>query len=490
MNRNETTKFLEDKKTYKKVLGILESVSTSEGFGFESELVDLIAGGSVANTIYHLLNKERSPKPIINDIDVFSMEENNDIFFRNHSEEHFLIGEGITNETHVDGYGRIWVGKYGNTLSMVSTTRNGLLNKINLYVTNQHKDFNPVDYYGDVISVFDLSNCQVALDRVNEKIIYTDRFLDFLLTHKIEITNLNQPLQTAFRLNKKVLELGCIETNIESEINLLKHSSLIYGSYNNNYVGPVWQKKIKDNKEFFLKIFKFKKNKAFYGPTEPTSFVYTFKTFEVRHNFNNLRRFTNHSSLMAYWDIFVRGNNPKLKSKIEGYIPKLVTNQYSKGSKSSNYTPLKSNISLLQEGNIEFHDFIFDYLGESPNYLNGDIEHEFDKLSYIRKIINETHQFLDFRFTVVNTLEDHVKFLNYFEDKFCKNGQWRSHDIRKLVLMRHNKSSLTSNSYEEKLTDLKNCINNLLVRFTGRKMRHNFIKKKIGTTDFEDTYWF
>ena len=115
MNRNETTKFLEDKKTYKKVLGILESVSTSEGFGFESELVDLIAGGSVANTIYHLLNKERSPKPIINDIDVFSMEENNDIFFRNHSEEHFLIGEGITNETHVDGYGRIWVGKYGNT---------------------------------------------------------------------------------------------------------------------------------------------------------------------------------------------------------------------------------------------------------------------------------------------------------------------------------------------------------------------------------------
>ena len=157
---------------------------------------------------------------------------------------------------------------------------------------------------------------------------------------------------------------------------------------------------------------------------------------------------------------------------------------------SSNYRPLKSNISLLAESSLEFHDFIFDYLGENQNYLNGDIENEFDKLSYVKKIINETQHFLDFRFTLVDSLDDHVKFLNYFESKFCKNGQWRSNDIRKLVLMRHNKSSLTSNSYIEKLVDLKNCINNILVRFTGRKMKHNFNQNKIGTTDFEDTYWF
>lgn len=487
MDKKEIINFIEDKKTYDKVLGILKSLDTSENKNFDSEVEDLIAGGSVANTIYHLLYKERSPKPIINDIDLFSMEVNDDIFFWNHTDEHFLSGEGIGNETNVDGYGKIWVGKYGNTLSMVSTSRNGLLNRINLYVTTQSKVFNPVDYYEDVISVFDLSNCQVALDRVNQKIIYTERFVEFLLTHKIEITNLNQPLQTAFRLNKKVLELGCVETNVESEINLLQHSSLIFGSHNTN-IGPIWQKKIKDNKEFFLNIFRFKKNGAFYGPNEE-SFIYLFKTFELRHNFNNLRRFTNHSSLMAYWDIFVRGKNPKVKSKLEGYIPKLSSNQYSKTIMSSNYKPLKTNISLLAES-VEFHDFIFDYLGTSPNYLDGDIENEFDKLSYVKKIISETQQFLDFRFTLVDTLDDHVKFLNYFEGKFCKNGQWRSNDIRKLVLMRHNKSSLTSNSYIEKLTDLKNCINNLLVRFTGRKMRHNFIKKKIGTTDFEDTYWF
>ena len=488
MNKREIINFLEDKKTYEKVLDILRPLDNSDNKNFGSEVEDLIAGGSVANTIYHLLYKERSPQPIINDIDVFSMEVNNDIFFRTPTDEHFLIGEGISNETNVDGYGKIWVGKYGNTLSMVSTTRNGLLNKINLYVTNQSKGFNPIDYYDDVISVFDLSNCQAALDRVNQKIIYTERFVEFLLTHKIEVTNLNTPLQTSFRLNKKVSELGCTETNIESEINLIKHSSLIFGSYN-NYVGPIWKERIKENKEFFLNIFKFKKNGAFYGPNEE-SFVYIFKTFEIRHNFNNLRRFSSHNSLMTYWDVFVRGKNPKLKSKLESYIPKLTSNQYSKTIMSSNYKPLKSNINLLAENNVEFYDFIFDYLGENPNYLNGDIENEFDKLCYVKKIINETQQFLDFRFTLVNTLDDHVKFLNYFEGKFCKNGQWRSNDIRKLVLMRHNKSSLTSNSYTEKLTDLKNCINNLLVRFTGRKMRHNFTQKKIGTTDFEDTYWF
>ena len=488
MGKKEIINFLEDRKTYEKVLDILKSLDTSENKNFDSEVEDLIAGGSVANTIYHLLNKERSPKPVINDIDLFSMEVNNDIFFRNHTDEHFLMGEGISNETNVDGYGKIWVGKYGNTLSMVSTTRNGLLNKINLYVTKHSKEFNPIDYYEDVISVFDLSNCQVAIDRVNQKLIYTERFLEFLLTHKIEITNLNQPLQTAFRLNKKVLELGCVETDVMSEINLLQHASFIFGSHN-NYVGPIWREKIKDNKEFFLNIFRFKKNGAFYGPNEE-SFVYIFKPFELKHNFNNLPRFTSHGSLMAYWDIFVRDKNPKVKSKLEGYIPKLTSNQYSKTIMSSNYKPLKNNISLLEGTNVQFHDFIFYYLGESPNYLNGDIENEFDKLCYVKKIINETQQFLDFRFTLVSTLDDHVKFLNYFEGKFCKNGQWRSNDIRKLVLMRHNKSSLTSNSYKEKLTDLKNCINNLFVRFTGRKMRHNFTQKKIGTTDFEDTYWF
>ena len=133
MDKKEIINFLEDRKTYEKVLDILKSLDTSENKNFDSEVEDLIAGGWVANTIYHLLNKERSPKPIINDIDVFSMEVNNDIFFRNHTDENFLMGEGISNETNVDGYGKIWVGKYGNTLSMVSTTRNGLLNKINFH---------------------------------------------------------------------------------------------------------------------------------------------------------------------------------------------------------------------------------------------------------------------------------------------------------------------------------------------------------------------
>ena len=89
MDKREMINFLEDKKTYEKVLDILKSLDTSDNKNFDSEVEDLIAGGSVANTIYHLLNKERSPKPIVNDIDIFSMEVNEDIFFRNHSDEHF-----------------------------------------------------------------------------------------------------------------------------------------------------------------------------------------------------------------------------------------------------------------------------------------------------------------------------------------------------------------------------------------------------------------
>jgi hypothetical protein len=103
-----------------------------------------------------------------------------------------FINNNITDNVgiHLDSYGRAWIGSNGEHIKMVSSERFGDINKvtINVYSPNNN-NFNEVDYYKELLGVFDLNCCMAGLDRINNKIIYTEQFIDFLFTHKIEVTN-------------------------------------------------------------------------------------------------------------------------------------------------------------------------------------------------------------------------------------------------------------------------------------------------------------
>jgi len=71
------------------------------------------------------------------------------------------------------------------------------------------------------INDFDINACQIAFNFIDNKIYYTDAFVDFLFTLELNYTQINSPLRTFLRLNRKVEQFPFLNFNLEDSFQAL-----------------------------------------------------------------------------------------------------------------------------------------------------------------------------------------------------------------------------------------------------------------------------
>ena len=263
MDKKEIIEFLNKEETYNIVeKQIIKSslLELSRDYTYEQYPLSqgYIAGGSIANTIYNILYKKNT-EPVINDIDFFIFKKTEDIDWGSTSvvgDERFINNDNLN--LNSDGYGNVWFGPNGENMRMVSSVRNLNWNTILICVGTNSDEINQQDYYKGLLDNFDLNCCCAGLDTINKKIIYNNKFIEFLVNDKIEVVSLLTPLNTAIRLiNKtKALKTNC---DLKSEIELLKHGFLEDTMPRHKTIGKIWYDKYRKNKRFVNKHFIVKK---------------------------------------------------------------------------------------------------------------------------------------------------------------------------------------------------------------------------------------
>lgn len=156
----------------------------------------LLAGGSLANTIWALKN---GTDPVINDIDIFvyvgHLENIND---RNNNTLFRYVEKDIQ---YVDDYAGVREHPVDKRFYVIKeSTNEGMLNTI----TYDASDIDPML----ILDSFDLSCTAVGFDLSSGNFYWTNDFENFLETGKIRVSNVCTPSHTAIRLVKKGVELG------------------------------------------------------------------------------------------------------------------------------------------------------------------------------------------------------------------------------------------------------------------------------------------
>ena len=401
MNKQEIIDFLNSEETYNKVFELINDECQSNGTHLNAHpLEHFIAGGSVANTIYFLLNKHKFDKPVINDVDFFCFEEN----LNNHSiyEESF-IGFNINERPQLDGYGGIWFGSFGEHFSMSHSERDGVVNKIVVNVKQYTTKGLNFDFcYKSTIENFDLNCCGAGLDRLNKRIVYTDEFIWFLMNHKIEVTVINNPIQTTVRLYNKTNELKIDGSNFLDEVSLLQHS---YDTAACNWnIGPIWQEKLKLHTNLINQFYELNTefiSSGFYDGRD----IYKPKKIKPRVNIDEL--VFGKKPLLFFWDLFVRGKNDYLKNKLIEFYDRVGIN------------PFKSH-SIIG-GDLTFSPKDVVRKITPINYLHSMVDSEVDvddliKINQFFVKIQDDMPLVDvMKIFMVDNIKDQLKFMNFID---------------------------------------------------------------------------
>lgn len=472
MDKKEIINFLKNKKTYKQVLGLIEDLSQKNGVSLKDYPQEyFLAGGAVANTIYYLLNKDKIDGPIINDIDLFFFNHVNERSWGYNNTENF-IQEYINQVTTIDSYGRVWLGSYGEEIRMVSSERFGIVNKITINVNLLQKEFILSDYYEQLLKNFDLNCCSVGLDMVNQKIIFNDKFVEFLVTNQIEVTSLAQPLQTSVRMLKKSKELKTDISNFEKEMLLLQHSFLITPS---RFIGPEWMVKA-DNYSFFLGDY-FMQDPYTKMVDNLTLYNYTSKDFTLMPYMGQFK-FKNEKSLLVFWDIFVRMKSPEKFNKILSFY--IIKKGLRNGDKTEMWsrTSLKIKTKLVNESDFDF----IDCLQISEKYF--DCDFSLDDLitidNFFKLLNNHQNHFSNAQPFIVDKLNNQIKMIDYFNKNFIdKNGEIKTKVLYKIFSKSsYNKKDIlgiSSLDVDEKINFFDRLVNNIWIREKNSNLfKHNF----------------
>ena len=155
-----------------------------------------LAGGALSNWIIH--RTLRTSSPIINDLDVFTID--------NVSTENTWI-TSLTSwnpEIVQSGYNYIMKLSFENWYKILTCKREGLVNYISVEVS-------PGSGYKSILENFDLDLCAIGCDLSTREVIYTPAFEKFFdqLPQKREFSlqNLNSPDKTLIRALKKSIQL-------------------------------------------------------------------------------------------------------------------------------------------------------------------------------------------------------------------------------------------------------------------------------------------
>jgi hypothetical protein len=477
MNRKEIIQFLEKEETYNQVLEIIKNECHNSGTHFDIYPKEyFLAGGSVANTIYYLLNKEKFDKPVINDVD---------LFYFNHKKEHSwsvyhdvnhdsFIQQEINTTTNLDGYGRAWLGSNGEQIRMVSSERFDIINKITIDVNLWQKDFNPTDYYSQLLNNFDLNCVHAGLDRINNKIIYTDKFMDFLVSNQIEVTGISHPLQTAVRMYKKSKELLTDTSNFDLEMSLLQHS-FIYDPV--KVIGPEWMAKTELYGDFLREYF-IEDPLSKHGNTE-NIYHYTSKDFTIK-NYVSQFNLSRKNSLVVFWDIFIRVKSPEKLNKLLTFYTRynyLQLNEVPKKWRRQTDTTLLGGQKFI---NNSYFDFI-DCISVSPVYFDLDFEiSELESIDAFFKYLKLTP--IDPKIFIVKNVKEQLKFIDFINKRFVdKHGNLKESVLSKTILLANNtikdKLNISSLDVNVKIEAFNKSLNNIWIKpKNGFVFKHKFIK--------------
>lgn len=495
MNRKELIKFLNSGETYNKVLEIINRKLRKNGVAVGDYPTHyFMAGGSVANTIYYLLNNEKFEEPVINDIDLFFFNNIEGYDWGFTTNPNLFIQTNLSTIAGIDGYGRTWIGPSGESMRMVNSERFGIVNKVSINVFKQSiKNFNEVNYYKTLLTVFDLNCCMAGLDRINNKIIYTEEFLDFLETNKIEVTNVSQPLQTSIRLKNKCNQLKTDKSNFDKEIKLIKHSFINKKTHS---IGPEWMKKVKADEEFVSEHFTFDLNK---NQNQEDVFYYTTKDFEIEKYYNNFYIHEN-TKLIAFWNLFVREKDKEVLSKILTFYNSIFM-QLTGGKNILN----QETFTYQQQKNLNFNKFGtkvtsgLDFVGilsRSPKYFDCNFDIKDLKEIHDFNIYIQQELWSDGGVFVTKNISDHIKMINYVKKVFIDRYGVLRRDLLVSLIGRSNldkRNNLATLDYQEKIKIFKRLLNNSWIKPYRRngnysELSHRFLFKKkinLNSIDFE-----
>lgn len=453
MEKQQILDFLNSEQTYNEVLSILNQFVIDNNSDLNQFSDDYyIAGGSVANTIYYLLNKHKFEKPVINDIDLF--------YFTNVYNNSNALRESVINfsdndnRISPDGYGRVWMFE-DNQVSMLNSQRMGVINLVTMT--------NPFDeqvvqtkYYNALIDNFDINSCCVGLDRVNKKIVFNNDFVKFLETDLMELKEITHPLQTFFRLNKKIAELNCDDSNLDVEIELLLNVTKVF---NGHYViGRDWLEKYYKHQELFKPYFTEPKLYNDWMDHEDL-YKYEIKEFKSKVDLKKFE-FNSYKELVVFWDVFIRNNKKPIKELVNKLLEIEGPGMYINKDKTI--------VSI-----------IFKILYKQPSYFNG--EYSFDdviKVIEFFKFVYDSE--LDPKIFIVSDVKTQLKFIQFIQDRFINdlgdfNYNLFYNTLSKVSFIGEHSKKFESFDYKDKIESLNKGLKNLWIYgFNGYYLQANF----------------
>lgn len=200
--------------TYQEVKSLLETqfgVSLDEKSlkkGAENSSNLVVAGQSVTSAILHLMDEG----PLhVKDIDVFYEKGTGNAGMISHftpnisrDEDAFIVrgmNVGVAESSRWESI----IPEDPINYFVSESKEEGIFNFVTVRRSNY---FNSFSFAKDIINGFDLNMVQVGLDLENEKLVYTDDFINYLNTKQIENKSLGMPTRTLLRMFKKQKDIG------------------------------------------------------------------------------------------------------------------------------------------------------------------------------------------------------------------------------------------------------------------------------------------
>ncbi len=210
----------------------------------------LLTGGALSNAIWKLNGGE---KAIINDIDIFQYHLTNETI----ADYHLRKRSAIKNTTKYispdssiapEDYGNILYHEGDKFISFNKEEKDDIYNFITI-------DSN-TNNYNMILKSFDINSCQIGYNLEENKILYTDEYLDFFINKKLKVVSIQSPPNTLCRLVKKNNELGGNCLNVKEEFNLLKYSYSVIRNRNRILLSKKLEEVYNDNVDLICKYFK------------------------------------------------------------------------------------------------------------------------------------------------------------------------------------------------------------------------------------------
>jgi len=315
--------FLESKETYNNVLTILKYHSGNEGmFNRMMTTIDsgFIAGGSVSNALISLFHGDRK-QCVINDIDVYKQVSEAQTPYDDSRNQWYpatyVNEEGL--EMYDDSYGRIFVSDSGARMRVTKHYRKGIFNIVEYLYEPSYNRRKGKSKETVILEGFDLNCCKSGIDIRNEKIVYTQEFVEFLKTKKLKVTSPCAPIQSTIRLHKKMKDLDCT-CDIEHEMRFLSVAlKRVHSGQMTKYVGPETYNKYLHMKGVVDKYFTLRR-------AEPNEIPHSLRGKDERHlmlwvyepvmKFDILENVNSLNSFKRIWDLLYTPKSGEEQDKI------------------------------------------------------------------------------------------------------------------------------------------------------------------------------